>query len=219
MISVEDIVEKIIITKKEYVDEKIDLSEALNNINEQLNMLIEDIRADIITLVKEGISGVSGELKNSIQKIASNYSEDLKSTATEEINKAFDKFNQSISSNVTDTSKKGNNSAGAGFTMNYKEYLKLFVLLQNFDNSDKNSQRDAMLQRTANLIGINLNSKDSGNDLSKMYTIITIKGDVDVETTFLNIPIIENEKGQKDFDFKSFSEKSRKLNYESVRGY
>lgn len=182
-------------------------------------MLIEDIRADIITLVKEGISGVSGELKNSIQKIASNYSEDLKSTATEEINKAFDKFNQSISSNVTDTSKKGNNSAGAGFTMNYKEYLKLFVLLQNFDNSDKNSQRDAMLQRTANLIGINLNSKDSGNDLSKMYTIITIKGDVDVETTFLNIPIIENEKGQKDFDFKSFSEKSRKLNYESVRGY
>ncbi len=219
LISVEDIVEKIIITKKEYVDEKIDLSEALNNINEQLNMLIEDIRADIITLVKEGISGVSGELKNSIQKIASNYSEDLKSTATEEINKAFDKFNQSISSNVTDTSKKGNNSAGAGFTMNYKEYLKLFVLLQNFDNSDKNSQRDAMLQRTANLIGINLNSKDSGNDLSKMYTIITIKGDVDVETTFLNIPIIENEKGQKDFDFKSFSEKSRKLNYESVRGY
>lgn len=87
-------------------------------------------------------------------------------------------------------------------------------------NSDKNSQRDAMLQRTANLIGINLNKNDkSSNDLAKMYTIISIGGNVEVETTFLNIPIIENEKGQKDFDFKNISEKSKKLNYESVRGY
>ena len=52
-----------------------------------------------------------------------------------------------------------------------------------------------------------------------MYTNITINGDVDVETTFLDIQIIENEKGQKDFDFRSITKKSRKLNYESVRGY
>ena len=182
--------------------------------------MIENMSGNITDLVKENISGVSEELKNQIQEIADNYSDDFKSAATEEINKAFDKFNQSISSNTTDTSKKGNSSAGAGFTMNYKEYLKLFVLLQNFDNSDKNSQRDAMLQRTANLIGINLNKNDkSSNDLAKMYTIISIGGNVEVETTFLNIPIIENEKGQKDFDFKNISEKSKKLNYESVRGY
>lgn len=223
-ISVEDITQKIMTVKKEYIDGKIDLSKALDNINKQLNITIESVGIKIQLLVYKSISGVGNELKNSIQEIADNYIKDssngLKSEATEEINKAFDKFNQSISSNTTtDTSKKGNSSAGAGFTMNYKEYLKLFVLLQNFDNSNKNSQRDAMLQRTANLIGINLKSKDKNIDLSKMYTIITINGDVDVETTFLDIPIIENEKGQKDFDFRSINKKSRKLNYESVRGY
>ncbi|WP_027089401.1 DUF5702 domain-containing protein [Thomasclavelia saccharogumia] len=220
LIPIKTISEKILTTKKEYLDEKIDLSKALEDVNNQIKLMIENMSGNITDLVKENISGVSEELKNQIQEIADNYSDDFKSAATEEINKAFDKFNQSISSNTTDTSKKGNSSAGAGFTMNYKEYLKLFVLLQNFDNSDKNSQRDAMLQRTANLIGINLNKNDkSSNDLAKMYTIISIGGNVEVETTFLNIPIIENEKGQKDFDFKNISEKSKKLNYESVRGY
>ena len=205
--------------KNKYINEKIELTKVLEEMNKNLELEIIDIHGKINSLVNESISGVGNELKNSIQEIAGNYSEDLKSEATEEINKTFDKFNQSISSNTTDTSEKGNSSAGAGFTMNYKEYLKLFVLLQNFDNSNKNSQRDAMLQRTANLIGINLKSKDKNIDLSKMYTIITINGDVDVETTFLDIPIIENEKGQKDFDFRSINKKSRKLNYESVRGY
>ncbi|GFI40511.1 hypothetical protein CWE04_05450 [Thomasclavelia cocleata] len=219
LIPIKNIAKEILNLKNKYINEKIGLTKVLEEMNKNLELEIIDIHGKINSLVNESISGVGNELKNSIQEIAGNYSEDLKSEATEEINKTFDKFNQSISSNTTDTSEKGNSSAGAGFTMNYKEYLKLFVLLQNFDNSNKNSQRDAMLQRTANLIGINLKSKDKNIDLSKMYTIITINGDVDVETTFLDIPIIENEKGQKDFDFRSINKKSRKLNYESVRGY
>ena len=219
LIPIKSIAKEIVNLKNKYFNEKIGLAKVLEEMNKNLELVIIDIHGKISSLVNESISGVGNELKNSIQEIAGNYSEDLKSEATEEINKTFDKFNQSISSNTTDTSEKGNSSAGAGFTMNYKEYLKLFVLLQNFDNSNKNSQRDAMLQRTANLIGINLKSKDKNIDLSKMYTIITINGDVDVETTFLDIPIIENEKGQKDFDFRSINKKSRKLNYKSVRGY
>ena len=88
------------------------------------------------------------------------------------------------------------------------------------DDSDENSQRDQMLKRVANLIQINLSNK-SDNDsvnINDMYTMITMKGTVDVETTFLNIPIVEKN-GKKDFDFDNLLENRRSIEYKSVRGY
>ena len=48
--------------------------------------------------------------------------------------------------------------------------------------------------------------------------MITMKGTVDVETSFLNIPIVEKN-GKKDFDFDNLLENKRSIEYKSVRGY
>lgn len=192
--------------------------DALKKIETDIEKTINDSGDKILGLVESKLENTSNELKISINDVVNKYSDELKSEASEEINRAFDKFNSSVSTNQA-SDNKSNSLAGAGFALSYKEYLKLFVILQNMDNNDNNSQRDAMLKRTANLIGINIKNNDTAIELSNMYTIVSISGDVDVGTLFLNIPIVENTSGNKDFDFNNLAKRKRNIKYNSVRGY
>lgn len=200
---------------------QLTMEKAIKNVNDTINNLMATYRGKIVSLLKEKMSDITNQLNDRVSTIAKNYSEDAKSKVTEEINAAFEDFSQQVGTGSTDqkTSSSGS-SAGAGFTLTYKEYLKMFVILQCMDDSDENSQRDQMLKRVANLIQINLSNKNDDNSvkIDDMYTMITMKGTVDVETSFLNIPIVEKN-GKKDFDFDNLLENKRSIEYKSVRGY
>lgn len=195
------------------------MEEAIQKINQSVDTLLLGYQEQIISIVREKMSGITTQLNEKISSIAQNYSEDAKSIVTEEINAAFEDFSQQVGTGSTEqkTSNSGS-SAGAGFTLTYKEYLKMFIILQCMDDSENNSQRDQMLKRVANLIQINLSSKNSSVNINDMYTMITINGTVDVKTSFLNIPIVEKN-GKKDFDFDNLLENKRSIEYKSVRGY
>lgn len=199
----------------------ISMEKAIEKTNEIIDQLMSNYTAKVMSILREKMSDITNQLNDKVSTIAKNYSEDAKSKVTEEINTAFNEFSQQVGTSSTNqkTSSSGS-SAGAGFTLTYKEYLKMFVILQCMDDSDENSQRDQMLKRVANLIQINLSNKNDDNsvNINDMYTMITMKGTVDVETSFLNIPIVEKN-GKKDFDFDNLLENKRSIEYKSVRGY
>lgn len=210
---------------EEYINmlknDSITMEEAIQKVNQSIDALLVKYQGEVLSIVREKMSDITTQLNDKVSTIAKNYSEDAKSKVTEEINTAFNEFSQQVGTGSTNqkTSSSGS-SAGAGFTLTYKEYLKMFVILQCMDDSDENSQRDQMLKRVANLIQINLSNKNDNDsvNINDMYTMITMKGTVDVETTFLNIPIVEKN-GKKDFDFDNLLENKRSLEYKSVRGY
>lgn len=191
----------------------IGIKDAIDAINERINTQINRMSNNIAERVNSRFSSEISKLKNSVNNAIQEHSDNLKSATTEKINEAFDSFNESVSTSETNSKKKGNSSAAAGFTFTYKEYLKLFVILQCFGDDGGGSSRDAMLKRTANLIGINL-----GNDsnMSEMYTMVEIQGNVDIYTTFLGLPISDD---GNDFDFENMRSSTRKINYKSVKGY
>lgn len=200
---------------------QISMENAIQEVNSLIDELLLEYQNQLLSVVREKMSDITSQLNDKVSTIAKNYSEDAKSKVTEEINTAFNEFSQQVGTGSTNqkTSSSGS-SAGAGFTLTYKEYLKMFVILQCMDDSDVNSQRDQMLKRVANLIQINLSNKNDDNsiNINDMYTMITMKGTVDVETSFLNIPIVEKN-GKKDFDFDNLLENRRTIEYKSVRGY
>ena len=201
----------------------ITMEKGIEEVNLLIDRLVEKYNTKIQNYITEKTSSFTNQLIDEIDKISQNYKQDekMKAQLTEEINTAFNEFSQQVGTGSTDqkTSSSGS-SAGAGFTLTYKEYLKMFVILQCLDDSDENSQRDQMLKRVANLIQINLSNKNNDNsvNINDMYTMITMKGTVDVETSFLNIPIVEKN-GKKDFDFDNLLENKRSIEYKSVRGY
>lgn len=56
-----------------------------------------------------------------------------------------------------------------------------------------------------------MQNNDTVIELSNMYTIVSIRGDVDVGTLLLNIPTVENTSGNKDFDFNNLAERKRNI--------
>lgn len=196
------------------------MEQAVQEVTKSIDNLLNYYNSRVQNVIAEKSTNLTNKLKNDISSVVNDYSEDAKSKVTESINEAFSNFSKNLSGDTTMSSESPGSSAGAGFTLTYKEYLKMFVILQCMDDSDENSQRDQMLKRVANLIQINLSNK-SDNDsvnINDMYTMITMKGTVDVETTFLNIPIVEKN-GKKDFDFDNLLENRRSIEYKSVRGY
>ena len=88
--------------------------------------------------------------------------------------------------------------------MNYKEYMKLFVLISLL--SDDSEER--LLARTGDCIQLN-----TGQKLKDKYTMLTIEADVKVSTVFL--PAIPAFLGRKS----SSSDGTRVIRYKSVMAY
>lgn len=88
--------------------------------------------------------------------------------------------------------------------MNYKEYLKLFVLLALFD--DNSEQR--LLSRTGDCIQLN-----TGLKLKAKYTMLTMEADVKVSTIFLpSVPAFLGKKSES-------SDGKKSIRYKSVMAY
>lgn len=88
--------------------------------------------------------------------------------------------------------------------LNYKEYLKLFLLVSMI--SENNEKK--LLVRTADCIQLN-----TGKSLSSKYTMLTLRADVKAETTFL--PKVPALLGRSNSD----EESQKMIKYQGILGY
>lgn len=88
--------------------------------------------------------------------------------------------------------------------LNYKEYLKLFLLVSMI--SENNEKK--LLVRTADCIQLN-----TGKSLSSKYTMLTFRADVKAETTFL--PKVPALLGRSNSD----EESQKTIKYQGILGY
>ena len=129
--------------------------------------------------------------------------------------------------------KKDVTSITSALTFTYEEYLKLFVLIGTFTDT----KEKAMLTNVAKLIQVNLTkgmenvqkynvqiNKSENFDITKAFTMIKLKAEVSIKTTFMNIPIptsTVDEYGNTKYelDFSKMGTGKRSIKYASVNGY
>lgn len=112
--------------------------------------------------------------------------------------------------NLTSTDKKINavlvwpDEKVCSIKFTYKDYMKLFLLISMMDDSGKNK----LVARAGDCIQLNIRE-----ELSSKYTMVTLKADVDVSTTFLpKVPEFLGQSGSTD-------DGKRRMKYRSVLAY
>lgn len=154
------------------------------------------------TKAKEGTTAyISGEVENILNKISdaivekitdavSSCGNALKAKVNDIIDEGGDLVKEKITSAIDDftvemggTSAGGKTSLASAMTLTYKEYLKAFILINVV------AHETAMLKRCAKLIQANVSQKNSTFDISKAYTMVEVKAEISIRTTFFNVPV------------------------------
>ena len=177
-------------------------------------------------------SGLIGKLKmkinNAIQSKIEEYGNEFKASLEQKItaggNQAKEKIKDEISSFTAgiagdSSGSSGSTAAASGLTMNYKEYVKTFIMIHLLMGD---GSKNAMLTRTAQLIQANVQQQSSGFDVTKAFTVVTATAEVSVRTTFFQVPVTtvhaDNETSY-ELDFSRIGTGYQKLKYSSVLGY
>ena len=161
----------------------------------------------LMTFIKES-------LKNEADRIIAEGGDKV----TEELNGAIDDFLGGLGQGgSTGTAGQSTPSAAARLSLNYKEYLKIFVLLNMIGNEDK------MLNRCAKIMQINVSKDESSFDISKAYTMTQINSTISIRTTFFDVPVSAGVDASGnptyDLDFSNIGTGRQRINYVGILGY
>ena len=171
-----------------------------STIYEKISAMINDIADSINSRIIESVNKHSDEFKEKAADIL----EDGRGRVKERLADVIDKYTKGIS----DGKVEGNMSVASGFNLTYKEYLKIFMLLNLKYN------KSSMLANCAKLIQINVSAKDKSFDITEAATMIEAKADIWVKTTFFFIP--KSRTATKDFDYYDFDIKRSGINRQSI---
>lgn len=175
--------------------------------------LIGDLKVNITEAIGSKISAYGDKFKSSLeQKITEGGNQ-----AKEKIKDEISSFTAGIAGDSAGSS--GSAAAASGLTMNYKEYVKTFIMIHLLMGD---GSKNAMLTRTAQLIQANVQQQSSGFDVTKAFTVVTATAEVSVRTTFFQVPVTtvhaDNETSY-ELDFSRIGTGYQKLKYSSVLGY
>ncbi len=187
------------------------------------NALVEDVMNDILSPFEEALSNeinsaltsVADSLKAEASQIISEGGSQVK----EKLNGAIDDFLGDLggSGGAASATSTASASSAVRLTLNYKEYVKIFILLNMIGNEDK------MLNRCAKLIQINVAPDSPNFDISKAYTMVQINSTVTIRTTFFDVPISTgvDPSGNPtyDLDFSNIGTGYQRVNYVGIIGY
>lgn len=158
------------------------VTEIQKRVGDAIDSKITDpLKANIKTVIENGSKELSQAVENGVDKATGK----LKEGAKDKINDAMEKYmkpSKKSGSSVTEADPK---SKGKGLTLNYKQYVKIFTLVGLMTNED------AMLQRCAALIQVNMNQnadlQTTGKKeyhLGTAYTLVEIDATVELNTIF-----------------------------------
>ena len=198
-----------------------------NTINSTLDTIFQATIAAGIGTVQDKLDEAADTLKNEISEYLAEAKEDAQQKAMEAIERYSNKISGDLAAGASGLDGKGTASTdttlGDGaFSLNYLDYLRLFIMLGLATDENK----DKMLLRTAQLIQMNCNTEAAVGDLSladklnlkESYTMISVDASGDIGTLFLNVAIETDEAGKTTYSLNDPG-KGVTLNYKSVMGY
>lgn len=179
-----------------------------------------------------GADGMIGKLKTKVGDATHNkineYGDKFKSSLEQKITAGGNQVKEEIKDEISSftagiagdsAGSSGSTAAASGLTMNYKEYVKTFIMIHLLMGD---GSKNAMLTRTAQLIQANVQQQSSGFDVTKAFTVVTATAEVSVRTTFFQVPVTtvhaDNETSY-ELDFSRIGTGYQKLKYSSVLGY
>lgn len=196
-----------------------------NTINGALDTVSQAIINAGLTTVQDKLDEATNTLTNEISEYLDGAKEDAQQKAVEAIERYSNKISGDLATGASGLDGKGTTGTDttlgdSAFSLNYLDYLRLFIMLGLA--ADKNS----MLIRTAQLIQLNCNSsKAIGNrslngtlDLTKSYTMVSVNASGSIGTLFLNVEVQTDAEGKTNYSLNTPGE-GTKIQYVSVVGY
>lgn len=184
--------------------------------------------------IAEKITALSGELQGKVSEALNSTEDNVK----EELNEALNNFSDGISEKVSsgldkvgesapDSKTVGDvsNAKAATISLNYKEYLYAFMLIGILANEDN------MVARTGYLMQMNISQKmtDAGFndsdrenfDMTKMYTMVQIHSEADVDSVFMGMFEKKTVNGEESYslNFDGDGSSTDRLVYNGFIGY
>jgi len=202
-------------------------------ISDMVSSKLDGMKDDISGIIKGYVDDAASELTAATAEATSKG----KDFAQEKLTSAVESFNNKITGQIDD--KLGqfgsvpsgkSNSIAAAITLNYQEYIKLFLLMGMI------GKKDNFLVRTALLIGENAKSDFvipdkakpiNGNtkfDIQEAYTMVQATATITVRTTFLDIlsPVeVVTAEGNtyRELDYSKIGTGRMSMKYNGVMGY
>lgn len=199
-------------TVEKYNQYKSEGQNAINSITQQMEEKLNSVAGQASAVAKEAVSAVNAELQSVVSTAAASGSAAAKQQINDAISDYTSKINHSKKvSKVTENNTQDSDMSvsGSGFTMNYKEYMKVFCLLHLM------TSQEGMLNRTTQLIQANLAGKGSKTNLAKAYTMLQVSAKVKVKTAFLDVVSGSGS----ELDYSNLGKGYRTIQYKSAYGY
>jgi len=210
--------------------------EAVEKVREKISGEIENIISPVRQKADEYADKISSDLKNKVTEGINAAGDRAKEYASDMASKFITGSAGALSSDAAGTGSsvslagKDSTAAGKTVTLNYREYLKLFVMMNTFSETKENN----MLSRMAVLMQINLTegmndtgtirSKSSGFDITKAYTMIKVDADVKLNMWFTGMFVPDSVTGpdgktEYSYDYSLFGTDEKNISVHSVMSY
>lgn len=192
------------------------VSKIQSKVEEKISDFFDDnvkaIKAPIETFIQQKSQALSNEVDRVVQEGGDKFSQ----AAKDKLSGMFQKLE-----GIEDTKKTDPKDASSGFTLNYKQYTKLFCLIQLVGHEED------VIKRIGNVVSWNMvkqrNDSDKYSDLQKCYTLVEIDADVTMKTIF-SYDVTANSGREEEGLYSGLaplwaSNGETKLHYHSVLGY
>lgn len=173
------------------VDEVQQQTMTNEQITEKVNQTFANITKELKGTLKSVVDPAVRELTGKVDEALNSANEDLQEKVSEAMDDMLTRINCGVAFADTESinvdGSKGRTSGSAALTMNYQEYLWMFIAVQSIANED------AFLKRIGNLVQANLaasNTKPSPDfNITGAYTFLQVDASADLSTTFFSMPV------------------------------
>lgn len=191
----------------------------ISELNDVISNKITELSGDLKKTVTDTLNSTEDNVKEKLNEALNNFSNEL----SEKVSGGLDKVGESApnSKTVGDVS----NAKAATISLNYKEYLYAFMLIGILANEDN------MVARTGYLMQMNISQKmtDAGFndsdrenfDMTKMYTMVQIHSEADVDSVFMGMFEKKTVNGEESYslNFDGNGSSTDRLVYNGFIGY
>lgn len=142
------------------------------------DQVVNDLKKELMekASASEIVNNMGNELKETVSNTLQGLNENTQEAVGDAVNNAVSDFiNKSQGYGNADSASV---TRGFALTMNYQEYVHMFLILKGIGNNTK------YLNRVAQLIQLNMETRKQSFDLRKKYTLLQLNAEVQVNTTF-----------------------------------
>lgn len=164
---------------------EFDSTNVVVSIQNVVNKKIDELVKSVNTKINDAINKGTEKIQQAVTEGVDDATKELKEGAKDKINDAMEKYMKSSKKSGSSVTEADPKSKGKGMTLNYKQYVKIFTLVGLMTNED------AMLQRCAALIQVNMNQnadlQTTGKKeyhLGTAYTLVEVDATVELNTIF-----------------------------------